>query len=184
VSLVAICVAAVAALAWLNRPRDEPTWATVDDAVRSFRAKNDGRTHILDMTHDYDGVSTIVLSKAASARWSVGRFFRAVGRRVKAALVGGAIVSPRHSSVVNASRVVGVETVTVAGELFEALHTESRSQLEGESTGVARREDWRRRSDGLLLRRTVSSTADTGLGGGTHYGEQCTIELLDPEPRR
>lgn len=250
-ALVVAGVAALAVLAWLNRPRDEPARATVDEAVRSFRAEDSGATGradpgrralgvyryatrgseraqspILDTTHDYDGVSTIVLGEGRcgeverwqvlSGRWTEGescpgprgdRFtagtefheffgfgqedsFRCRGISMSGPPVerAGARFSStcesEDSSVFNASRVVGFETVTVAGEPFAAIHTESRSRLEGGSTGTARREDWRRRSDGLLLKRSVSSQADTSLGGGTHYTERYTIELLDPEPRR
>ncbi len=249
-ALVVVCAAGLAVLAWLNRPRDEPARATVDDAVRSFRAEDDGapsagpgkpalgvyryatrgwesaQSPIVDTTHDYDGVSTVTVSEGRcgvverwqvlAGRWTEGescpgprgdRFaaatefheffgfeqedsFRCRGLSMSGPPVerAGARFSSscasEDSSVVNASRVVGFETVTVAGELFPAIHTESRSQLEGGSTGTARREDWRRRSDGLLLRRSVSSTADTSLGGGTHYTERYSIELLDLQPRR
>src|ERR1044071_6433484 len=77
-------VAALALLVWLKLPRDEPKRATVDDAVRSFRAQGEGggagagepalgvyryatageeeAEAILSASHDYDGVSTITLS--------------------------------------------------------------------------------------------------------------------------
>jgi hypothetical protein len=251
VPLAVVCVAGLAVLAWLNRPRDEPARATVDDAVRSFRAQDDGESGgeasgerslgvyryvtrgsesaespILDTTHDYNGISTLVLSEGRcgeverwqvlSGRWTEGescpgprgdRFtagtefheFFGYGQKDSFRCRGISMSGPpvervgarfssscesEDSSVINASRVVGFETVTVAGEPFPAIHTESRSQLEGASTGTAHREDWRRRSDGLLLRRKVSSSADTSLGGGTHYSEQYTIELLDTQPRR
>lgn len=247
--VVVACVAGLAVLAWLNRPRDEPTRATVDEAVRSFRAQDDGgrgsagrgarplgvyryatrgsetaQSPILDTTHDYDGVSTIVVSagrcgeverwEVLEGRWTEGescpgphgaRFtaatefheffgveqedsFRCRGVAMPRPLVVRAGFSSNckseGSSVSNASRVIGFETLTVANEPFQAIHIESHSKLEGEATGSARREEWRRRSDGLLLRRSVSSTADTNLGGGTHYAEQYTLELLDAQPRR
>jgi hypothetical protein len=250
--VVAAAVVALALLAWLNRPRDEPTRATVDDAVRSFRAENDGgaergrpggpalgvyryRTRGYESaqtllagttTHDYDGISTIVLSKGGCGeieRWQVlaGRWTEAescpgphgdlftkatefheffgieredVFRCRGFSTSGSPVVRPgarfssscdsEDSSVFNAARVVGFETVSVAGKAFPAVHVESRSRLRGESTGFARREDWRRRSDGLLLRRTASSTAETDLGGGTDYSERYAIELLDLEPSR
>lgn len=249
VSLVIVCIAGLAVLAWLNRPRDEPARATVDDAVRSFRAQEDGErgnadsgeralgvyryatrgsetaeSPILDTTHDYDGVSTIVVSagrcgeverwQVLEGRWTEGescpgphgdRFtaatefheffgfeqedsFRCDGiampRPVKRGVTFSTSCRSEDASVSSASRVIGFETVTVAGEPLQAIHTESRSEFEGEFTGTARREEWRRHSDGLLLRRSASSTSDTGLGGGTHYTEHYTIELLDTQPRR
>lgn len=222
----------------------------MDEAIRSFRAEDDGgrggeaggerapgvyryetrgsesaQSPILDTTHDYDGVSTIVVSagrcgvverwQVLKGRWAEGEscpgprgdrfttateFHEFFGFEQEDSFRCSGIAMPRleqsagvrfsssceseDSSVSNASRVIGFGTVTVAGEPFEAIHTESRSELEGEFTGTARREEWRRRSDGLLLRRAVSTTTDTGLGGGTHYTEQYTIELLDTQPRR
>lgn len=244
-----VCVAGLAVVAWLNRPRDEPARATVDDAVRAFRAQGDrghdsaGRgarplgvyryatqgsesvqSPISDTTHDYDGVSTVVVSEGRcgeverwqvlEGRWSEGescpgphgdRFttatefheffgfeqedsFRCHGIAMPRPVKRGAGFSSScrsgDSSVTNASRVIGFETVTVSGEPFQAIHIESRSELEGEVTGTARREEWRRRSDGLLLRRSASASTDTGLGGGTHYKEHYTLELLDTQPRR
>lgn len=249
VLLVAVCVAGLAVLAWLNRPRDEPARATVDDAVRSFRAQDDGgrdgtdsgaralgvyryatqgselvQSPISDTTHDYDGVSTIVVSEGRcgqverwqvlEGRWADGEscpgphgdrftaateFHEFFGFEQEDSFRCHGISMPRppvkrgasfssscrseDSSVSNASRVIGFETVTVAGKPLQAIHTESRSELAGEFTGMARREEWRRPSDGLLLRRSASTNTDTGLGG-SHYTEQYTIKLLDTQPRR
>ncbi len=97
--LVAACVLVLAGLAWLNRPQDEPTRATVDEAVRAFRAESDSdkpaggpgepalgvyryttqgsetvRAAGLGATHDYGGVSTIALSAGRCGereRWQV-----------------------------------------------------------------------------------------------------------------
>jgi len=249
VALVVVCIAGLAVLAWLNRPRDEPARATVDEAVRSFRAQDDGghegvgseralgvyryatrgsesvESPISDTTHDYDGVSTIVVSEGRCGeveRWQVleGRWTEGEscpgprGDRFAAAtefheFFGFAqedsfrchgVAMPRppvkrgasfssscrsgDSSLTNASRVIGFETVTIAGEPFQAIHIDSLGELEGEVTGTARREEWRRRSDGLLLRRSASTATDTSVGGGTHYTERYTIELLDTQPRR
>lgn len=249
VALGVVCVAGLAVLAWLNRPRDEPARATVDDAVRSFRAQEDGRrdstdsgeralgvyryatqgsesvqSPISDTTHDYDGVSTIVVSEGRcgvverwqvlEGRWTEGEscpgphgyrftagteFHEFFGFEQEDSFRCRGISMPRpplkrgdtfssscrseDSTAANASRVVGFETITVAGEPLQAVHIESRSELEGEVTGTARREEWRG-SDGLLLRRSASAATDTGLGGGTHYTERYTIELLDTQPRR
>jgi hypothetical protein len=250
VALAVACVVGLAVLAWLNRPQDDPARATVDDAVRSFRAQDDGRrgddnsgelalgvyryatrgsesvqSPISDTTHDYDGVSTIVVSagrcgqverwQVLEGRWSEGescpgpdgeRFtaatefheffgfeqedsFRCRGTAMPRSAVkaGASFTSSCHSdgsSVSTVSRVVGLGAVTVAGESHKAIQIESRSELEGEVSGTARREEWRRRSDGLLLRRSASASTDTGIGGGTHYTEQYKIELLETQPQR
>jgi hypothetical protein len=254
--IVLVAVAAgmggLAILAWLNRPRDDPARATVGDAVRSFRAENEGRrdgggpgepalgvyrytTHgsesaqnaiLGGATHEYNGVSTIVRSagkcgeverwQVLAGRWTEGEScpgpagaefkaatefheFFGVGQedslRCRGVAMPGrpverqgvrftSICEAEDFSVTTASRVVGFEKVSIGGKPFPAIHIESRSHLEGESSGAARREEWRRRSDGLLLRRSAASSADTGRGGGTHYTEHYTIQLLDPEPRR
>jgi hypothetical protein len=246
--LAGICLAVLAVLAWLNRPRDEPARATVDDAVRSFRAEGDSarndseqgepplgvyryatrgsesvQTAILGTTHDYDGVSTIVLSagrcglrerwQVLSGRWSEAEacesadgdtsatvvefheFFgseqedslRCHGDETASSEEGARFASfceSENFSISNRSRVVGVEPVSVGGETFDATRVETRSVFGGENSGTARREEWRRRSDGLLLRRMVESEASTDAGGGSHYNERYTLRLLSTEPRR
>jgi hypothetical protein len=247
IALLGVCVAGAALFAVLHGIRDEPTRASVDDAVRTFR-EEDGRSGhgggpgepalgvyryatrgsesahspIASATHDYGGVSTIVLSPGRCGeleRWQVltgrwteaeacpgshgGEFkatefheFFGVGRedrfRCRAGSTAGSSVvrvgarfssSCRSdgSSISSDSRVVGFEKVPVAGKALDAVHLVSRSLLEGETSGTARREEWRRRSDGLLLRRTVDSDATMGA---IHYTEHYTIRLLEPKPLR
>lgn len=243
---VLACVAGLAGLVWLMRPRDEPARATVDDAVRSFRAegepgrqegRREGPTHgvyryatrgsesvqsvVGGTTHDYDGVSTITLSAGPCGeleRWQVldGRWaeveacgetywvtefheFYGVGQKDSFRCRGASgsetlVLQPgarfssscesEESSILSAWRVVGFERVAVGGEPFEAIHLESRSTFEGESSGTARREEWRRRSDGLLLRLSSESDADSSAGGGSHYEERYALRLLAETPRR
>jgi hypothetical protein len=88
------------------------------------------------------------------------------------------------SSISTKTRIVGFEPIAVGGETFDATHIESRSTLGGETTGSASREEWRRRSDGLVLRRSSESEADTSAGGGSHYSEQYTLQLLSTKPQR
>ncbi len=244
--LVAACVAALALLAWLNRPRDEPAKATVDDAVRSFRAENDSGgsesgakepelgvyryatqgsetvKSVLDATHDYGGVSTIVLSagrcgqrerwQVLAGRWSEAEACPAAGGGASARVTefheffetgqedafdchstpvsvqpGSRFSShceSEDSSISSSSRVLGVEPVSVGGESYDATHIETRSVLGGATTGTSKREEWRRRSDGLLLKRTAESEADTSDAGGSHYSESYTIRLLSVTPKR
>jgi len=248
--LAVVCLVAVAALAWLNRPRDEPTRATVDEAVRSFRAKNDSGGHgggrdepalgvyryatrgsesskssILSATHDYTGVSTIAVSAGRCGereRWQVlaGRWteveacaphgerlaalteyheFFGFGQEESLRCHGDAPPGPRSlqpgtrfsnfckagdSSVSSSSRLVGVDRVSVGNESFDAIHVKTRNTVAGNSSGTAKREEWRRRSDGLLLRRTSASDVDTSAGGGSHYTERYTIRLVSTRPQR
>jgi hypothetical protein len=249
--LVAACLVVLAILAWLNRPRDEPTRATVGDAVRSFRENGDSQSRetspkepalgvyryatrgsesanspFFDATHDYDGVSTITLTagrcgqrerwQVLAGRWTEAEACASPGGEVSASVTefheffntaqedsfrcraAGSSRTPdlqpgmrfstfcrsRDSSISTSSRVVGFETVSVDGEALDALHLRSRSVLEGPSSGITTRDEWRRRSDALLLRRSSEGQADTSKGGGTHYSERYTIELLSTTPKR
>jgi hypothetical protein len=248
--LATVCLVAVAVLAWLNRPRDEPTRATIDEAVRSFRAKGGSggrgggpgepalgvyryatrgsestKGPILSTTHDYGGVSTIALSAGRCGeheRWQVlaGRWteveacaphgerlaalaeyheFFGFGQEESLRCHGNAPAGPQSlqpgtrfsnfckagdSSISGSSRIAGVERVSVGNESFDAFHIETRNAVEGDPSGTAKREEWRRRSDGLLLRRSAESDVDTSAGGGSHYTEHYTIRLLSAAPRR
>ena len=245
--LVAVCVVVLAALAWLNRPRDEPTKVTVHDAVRSFRAESDSgepaggpkepalgvyryttrgsesvKSPIFGATHNYSGVSTIVLSagrcgqrerwQVLAGRWSEAEACPAAHGEATATVVEfheffgtgqedsfhchSTPVSGRpgshfsseceseDSSISSSSRVLGVESVSVGGEPYDATHIESRSVLGGETSGSSKHEEWRRRSDGLLLKRSAESEANTSKAGGSHYSEHYTIQLLSVTPQR
>jgi hypothetical protein len=251
--LIAVCVAVFAALAWLNRPRDEPVRATVGDAVESFREEDDPKhsgggskepelgvyryatrgsesvkTVILGTTtHDYDGVSTVVVSpgrcgererwQVLAGRWSEGEICSKANGKTSGAVtefheffgtgqedslrchgtsasgeasqsrVGARFATfckSDSSTAYTVSHVLGVEKVAVGDETFDATHTESRTSLDGKTSGSAEREEWRRRSDGLLLRRSSASEANTSAGGGSHYSERYTLRLLSTEPRR
>jgi hypothetical protein len=89
-----------------------------------------------------------------------------------------------NSSISTTSHVLAPEKVYVGGLAFDATPVESRSVFGGADSGSALRREWRRRSDGLLLRRMVRSEADTSAAGGTHYSERYTIKLLSTEPKR
>jgi hypothetical protein len=88
------------------------------------------------------------------------------------------------SSRVSDFRVLGLEPVSVGGSSFEAVHTRTELKLGGTYSGSARQEEWRRRGDGLLLRRL--SRTDGFLGGAVdaHYAERYEIELRSPKPDR
>lgn len=245
--LVVAGVVVLAALAWLNRPRDEPTKATVDDAVQSFRADDDSGSHrdkagepalgvyryatrgaesvnglAFGATHDYGGVSTIVLSagrcgererwQVLAGRWSEAEACPAAHGETSATVTefheffgsgqedsfrchSGPVPTEQgshfssfcrsdNSSISSTSRITGVERISVGDEAFDATHVETRSVLGGKTSGTSRRDEWRRRSDGLLLRRSAESEGDTSAGGGSHYSERYTIELLSTTPRR
>jgi hypothetical protein len=88
------------------------------------------------------------------------------------------------ATIASSSRVVGTTPVRVGDETFPAVHTVTDSHIEGTTSGISRREEWRRRSDGLLLRRSVQNSAEADIAGGVDYTESYTLRLLDTEPRR
>jgi hypothetical protein len=247
--LVVGFVAVLAILAWLNRPRDEPSKASVGDAVRSFReeggAEGQGgksgepglgvyrygtrgsesvKGPSFGATHHYGGVSTVVVSAGRCSereRWQVlaGRWteteacpephgktlatvvefheffgspqrdsFRCRGPSGPSKPRPGthyfSLCESKDSSISNRSRFVGTGEIAVGGKRYAAVHIESRSVLSGATVGTSRREEWRRRSDGLLLQRSGISDADTSEGGGSHYTERYAIRLLSTKPRR
>lgn len=89
-----------------------------------------------------------------------------------------------NSAVSSLTRVLGAAVLTIAGEPVAAIRTRSRSALSGESSGTAMREEWWRRSDGLLLRREVEVEADLNVLGGGHYSESISLRIRSLEPLR
>ena len=250
IALAAIaCLIGGAILAWQNPWRDDPARATVGEAVERFRqggaASGDGPsgaplgvyryrtrgsesadTGLLSATHEYDGISTIILSRSRcgvrerwqilAGRWSEADFcipphgsglreinefheffgngrenaYRCRGRAPSRRLLrrAGTRFSSRcesdASTADSETRVRGVETVEVGDESIAAMHTTSRVALDGDVSGFTTRDDWRRRSDGLLLRRTVDAEAKRSGAINADYAERYTIELLSINPRR
>lgn len=248
IALLAIgCVVVLAVLAWIERPRDEPTRATVGEAVHSFRAENHSGAHedesdepalgvyrygtrgsetvdspVLSTTHDYNGVSTVVLSAGRCAererwqvldgRWTEGELCthahgRTTGRvtefheffgtgqedsfRCHSATspvrVGARFTSScasEDSSISTVSRVLPGRTIYVGGVGIDTIQVASRSVFGGADSGSSVRREWRRRSDGLLVKRSATSEVDTSVAGGTHYSERYAIRLLSPKPKR
>ena len=87
-------------------------------------------------------------------------------------------------SVHNEMEVVGVRRVNIAGVAAEAVHLIGTSTARGESSGSVRIEEWRRRRDGLLLRRQVHGSFSTDSHGGTDYQESYLISLISLSPER
>lgn len=246
---VVACLIGGVVLAWQHLSQDDPARATLDEALERFRergaAAGEGPggaalgvyryrtqgsetadTGFLSATHDYDGISTITLTKAPCgvlerwqvlvSRWSEAEFclppngtglkgitefheFFGTGREDSYRCHGdspskqllrrvGTHFTSRCASdsgtAKSASRVVAVEQVTVAGDEIDAIHTVSRVVLGGDVSGSTTREDWRRRSDGLLLRRTVEAEARMSGAVGADYVEKYTIDLLAVDPQR
>jgi hypothetical protein len=105
------------------------------------------------------------------------RSSRQVGKRFQ-----GRCVSKDGDTATSSTLVAGIERVRVGDETFPAVHTVSDVELEGGTEGTAARQDWRRRSDGLLLKRTARSEVETSGALDGDYEEGYTIRLLSVEP--
>jgi hypothetical protein len=87
-------------------------------------------------------------------------------------------------SILSLSRPVGVEPVEVGGEAFNALHAETELRFFGDNSGSGESHEWRRVSDGLLLRKEIGTDLSISAEGGGTYGESYSLPLLSPEPER
>ena len=81
-------------------------------------------------------------------------------------------------------RVLGFQRVRVGGRSFEAVHTLTQLRLLGTYSGSASQEDWRRRSDGLLLRRVSRTRGSFGGTVSADYSESYEIRILTLKPDR
>ena len=260
IALVVAAVVVVGALAvWKLFPKDDTSRVSVNEAVAEFREEGGAAgggegvlferqpgvyryqtkgsesadTGLLSTTHDYDGISTITLSKRSCGavdgvveRWQVlggrwaefttcptkgGDFFELIGfveyheffgedranrytctgdpaSKRSSRQVGktfhGRCESDEGDSGVSETLVEGIEKVDVGGKSFPAVHTSSHVKLDGQVAGTAKRDDWRRRSDGLLLRRVTSSDAKLSGTIDADYHESYSLQLLSVTPRQ
>lgn len=81
------------------------------------------------------------------------------------------------------AKVEAVEQVTVKGTSYPALRISSKTTLTGDPAGTAERVSWMRRTDGLLLKRTSTSTARVRAAGGGQVDENFTLELISATPQ-
>ncbi len=82
------------------------------------------------------------------------------------------------------SRIAAAGTVAVGGRRLAAVRIRSRAVVGGDNAGVSIQSEWRRRGDGLLLRRSVHSEMSVAVLGGGTYSERYSLELLSAVPRR
>ncbi len=92
--------------------------------------------------------------------------------------------SKRAGATENQVRVVGVERVAVPAGYFDAVHTLTQVKADGVFTGSGVREDWRRRSDGLLLRRVDRIEGVYEGDPDSDYDESYSIRLRSTQPDR
>jgi hypothetical protein len=90
--------------------------------------------------------------------------------------------SDENDSATSSSLVAAIENVDVGGKSYPAVHTTTHVKLDGHVTGTAKRDDWRRRSDGLLLKRVSSSDAHLSGTIDADYHESYSIQLLSVNP--
>ncbi|HEY1355077.1 MAG TPA: hypothetical protein VGF09_02065 [Solirubrobacterales bacterium] len=96
----------------------------------------------------------------------------------------GRCESDEGDTATSSTLVDAIEKIDVGGQPFDAVHTSSQVKLEGHVSGTAKREDWRRRSDGLLLKRVSSSDAHMSGTIDADYHESYSIHLLSVIPRQ
>jgi hypothetical protein len=90
--------------------------------------------------------------------------------------------SDEGDSATSRSLVAAIEKIDVGGESYDAVHTKTHVKLDGHVTGTAERDDWRRRSDGLLLKRVTSSDAHMSGTIDADYHESYSLQLLSVDP--
>lgn len=145
--------------------------------VANCREPGGYRLALIDEMHEFFGVSREVLYRCREpVRPSPTKLRPGMGWRGHC--------ETGDSSRVSNFRVLGLEPVSVGGRSFEAVHTRTELKLTGTYSGSANQEDWRRRSDGLLLRRL--SRTDGFLGGtvDADYTERYEIEIRSLKPDR
>jgi hypothetical protein len=87
-------------------------------------------------------------------------------------------------SVVTTMEVEEAAPLRIEGELLRPVLVRGRSLIQGSSSGSAEFADWRRRTDGLLLRREVTSQVESDAYGGMSYSEGYSLRLLSVIPDR
>jgi hypothetical protein len=145
--------------------------------VASCRGPGGGRLLSVDEMHEFFGVRREVLYRCHEP-------VRPGPTRLRPGMGWRGYCATDDSSRLSHFRVLGFEPVVVGDRTFQAVHTRTELQLGGTYSGSASQQEWRRRSDGLLLRRI--SRTDGALGGAidADYAEHYEIELRSLTPDR
>lgn len=80
------------------------------------------------------------------------------------------------------STVVAFQRLEINGERVPAFNIRSRVVFDGEVSGASIVSDWRRPSDGLLLRRAVDTKANVDVIGGGNYDENYSLAIVSIAP--
>ncbi|MBV8958920.1 MAG: hypothetical protein JO087_09135 [Actinobacteria bacterium] len=82
-------------------------------------------------------------------------------------------------------RIVGIETLTVAGQAVPVVHVRVDETLTGGTKGTRAADSWYAVADNLLVKRTSATDADTQTPFGySHYHEVLSVTLADLHPRQ
>lgn len=90
--------------------------------------------------------------------------------------------SSPSGSISYSTHKAGTGKVSIAGHRLTAVHLRAHAVFTGESAGSGSIEEWRRSSDGLLLRKKVSISAEVASVGDGKYGEHYQLNLVAPNP--
>jgi hypothetical protein len=147
--------------------------------VSSCREAHGYRLLSIDEMHEFFGVGREVLYRCREpARPG------AAGLRPGMEWRGSCETDDGSSSRDSRFSVLGFEPVRVGGRSFDAVHIRTRLQLLGTYSGSAWQEEWRRRSDGLLLRRIAATDATMNGTPDADYSERYEIGIRSPSPDR
>jgi hypothetical protein len=91
--------------------------------------------------------------------------------------------SSSGGSILYTTRSLGSKPVEIAGQLVAADHFRARATFSGDSSGEGQIDEWRRASDGLLLRKKLTVKAHVA-SVGAEYGERYQLHLLATRPDR
>jgi hypothetical protein len=145
--------------------------------VASCREHGGYRLVSIDELHEFFGVSQDVLYRCREP-------VRPGASKLRPGMEWQGHCETGDSSRESSSRVLGFEPVRVGDRSFEAVHTRTELRLLGTYSGSASQEDWRRRRDGLLLRRLSRTDGHRGGTVAADYTEGYEIELRSVHPDR
>lgn len=151
--------------------------ATRWSEAEACRDRRGGRMTTLHEFHEFYGVSQ-------EDRFTCDGRTPLVASNLRPGQILRAACTSAAASVLHEMEVVGVTRMNVAGEAVEAVHLNGTSTAHGKSSGSVMVEEWRRRTDGLLLRRRVRGSFSTDSHGGTEYKESYLISLNSLRPER
>jgi hypothetical protein len=141
------------------------------------KVHNDLRLVSLSEHHEFFGTVSAPFYRCHDSQWPQPHSYR-VGLRWTVSCVG------KTGLLLIRSSVVAPQAIEIDKMRIPAFAVRSRVAFNGEVTGTSIVSDWRRRSDGLLLRRTVYTKAGVEILGGGSYDEGYSLAIMSTVPRR